>query len=669
MKKLPDEILKEILMPPLQVPDGEFSFTGRACDSPFGRTARNSASLLVVSKQWMRVATPLLYEVVVIRSTVQAKALAYAIESNKTLGMFIKRLRMEGGFGKAPAQFIASAPNIRELFVTLDLWSIDNPSGLCSALSGMDLSRLVINHKDSAIKKRAVHLWQSLSACIPHWSNLEILEYHSTYRMARIGRSKYSQLVTLLKDSPSVKHIVIDPVPRHVLAQIALVTSIQTISVESLHSELRDFVSSNPRLLKLVQIRRKFPDEPTPDMFPLASATPSFKPLENVPKHTANSIWDLIFSFATHSYCAERPPQIKPLNDPHLNPRRASFYSTARYLSMVSKSFRGTVRRHLFSIVQVESSQQFLAFCNTINDNRTLPVLIRVLRVNFRRSLQIDYDHCMAQLLPKLTGLVNLDIPLINLRQLMLLDPAALTNLQTLDIQLAVCDQGSCDAVELGVLGGLSYFRCRYDILEALRHSKRPLPALIVDLPNLTSLSMGTRDCEDTLDAFCTVRMPSLTHLQLCGNNMKTHEFLRLNGETVKVLEIFDKPSSAIWTWCPRLEHLSVWCEPRSLLKSLLGGQKHSSLSKLHFLLRVSGSNIEKAMLSATAGSQFVNFSHFPNFREIHIRGLRWPNTEHEINRNQRCNSFSLCMKRRGIVVYDESGTPWRERALARRRR
>ncbi|TDL16456.1 hypothetical protein BD410DRAFT_704907, partial [Rickenella mellea] len=112
---LADEILKEILAIPLQIPDEEFS----ARQSPFGQTAHNSSSLLVVNKQWMRIATPLLYEVVVIRSTKQAQALAYAIKSNKALGMFIKRLRMEGGFGKSPAQFITLAPNIREVSVTL----------------------------------------------------------------------------------------------------------------------------------------------------------------------------------------------------------------------------------------------------------------------------------------------------------------------------------------------------------------------------------------------------------------------------------------------------------------------------------------------------------------------------------------------------------------------
>ncbi|TDL29917.1 hypothetical protein BD410DRAFT_46553 [Rickenella mellea] len=74
-------------------------------------------------------------------------------------------------------------------------------------------------------------------------------------------------------------------------------------------------------------------------------------------------------------------------------------------------------------------------------------------------------------------------------------------------------------------------------------------------------------------------------------------------------------------------------------------------------------------MLSATEGFEFVDFSQFPCLREVHIRGLIWPNTERDIKKNPRCDSFALCLKKWGIVVYDGSGTPWRERAQIRRGR
>ena len=73
---LPDELVKEILSPLLKVPDRLFRNTLHI--SPFASPSQSSSVLLTVCKQWMRVATPLLYHVVVLRSKAQAQALVLA---------------------------------------------------------------------------------------------------------------------------------------------------------------------------------------------------------------------------------------------------------------------------------------------------------------------------------------------------------------------------------------------------------------------------------------------------------------------------------------------------------------------------------------------------------------------------------------------------------------
>jgi hypothetical protein len=63
-ENLPDELLSEILSRVIQVPDDMFSQISVV--SPFGNPASVSASpVLLVCKAWLRVATPLLYNVVV----------------------------------------------------------------------------------------------------------------------------------------------------------------------------------------------------------------------------------------------------------------------------------------------------------------------------------------------------------------------------------------------------------------------------------------------------------------------------------------------------------------------------------------------------------------------------------------------------------------------------
>ena len=65
--RLPDEILKEILAPHLRV--STENFESMESPSPFFMADQTSSHVLVVNKRWMRVATPLLYEVVVLRSS------------------------------------------------------------------------------------------------------------------------------------------------------------------------------------------------------------------------------------------------------------------------------------------------------------------------------------------------------------------------------------------------------------------------------------------------------------------------------------------------------------------------------------------------------------------------------------------------------------------------
>ncbi|KAJ7891398.1 hypothetical protein B0H14DRAFT_3428699 [Mycena olivaceomarginata] len=61
---LPDEIISEILSPALKVSDEAFCDTSDV--SPFAKYSESTAAYLLVCKSWLRLATPLLYNVVVL---------------------------------------------------------------------------------------------------------------------------------------------------------------------------------------------------------------------------------------------------------------------------------------------------------------------------------------------------------------------------------------------------------------------------------------------------------------------------------------------------------------------------------------------------------------------------------------------------------------------------
>ncbi|KAJ7604141.1 hypothetical protein FB45DRAFT_1044174 [Roridomyces roridus] len=169
---LPDEIVSEILSPALRVCDEKFSDTSLV--SPFTEYCEPTSAYLLVCKSWLRVATPLLYHDVVIRS----KALARTLSSNKDLGQFIKRLRVEGGYGAPMRTILKSSPHVSHLYVSLDVFCTDNTTGLCDGLRLISPSCLIIfDHliNGQANNKMALKLVGGLAEAIAGWDDLRVL--------------------------------------------------------------------------------------------------------------------------------------------------------------------------------------------------------------------------------------------------------------------------------------------------------------------------------------------------------------------------------------------------------------------------------------------------------------------------------------------------------------
>lgn len=143
MDKIADELLKEILSPPLRVPDDMFANTDPF--SPFSKAMFSAADVLLVCKRWMRVGTPALYETVIIRSSAQAQALQMALASNPYFGRFVKKLRLEGAYGAfITPNMIECMGRVTDFCFTLSVFSADKLGGLAKALKTFNPKRLVL---------------------------------------------------------------------------------------------------------------------------------------------------------------------------------------------------------------------------------------------------------------------------------------------------------------------------------------------------------------------------------------------------------------------------------------------------------------------------------------------------------------------------------------------
>lgn len=172
---LPDEILKEILSPALQIPDRLFASIDVDGPSPFAKYERSTSAYLLVSKDWLRVATPLLYNVVVLRSKAQIQALAWALKSTPELGTFIKKLRIESGYNTSLSSVFQAAKNLSDLCLSLEIYSHDNVSGICKGLTLIQPRRIIIYDPIKHARpfnQRVLQLFEDLIALIPTWNRL-----------------------------------------------------------------------------------------------------------------------------------------------------------------------------------------------------------------------------------------------------------------------------------------------------------------------------------------------------------------------------------------------------------------------------------------------------------------------------------------------------------------
>ena len=142
--------------------------------SPFADYSESTSAYLLVCKSWLRMATPLLYSVVLLRSRAQAKALERALAGNKRLGQFIKKLRVEGGYGQPMHTILKCASNVSDICLTLQIFSPDNTEGLCQGLHSINPTCLIL--RDVCYKflknEMAANLVDAVAAAIPKWDRL-----------------------------------------------------------------------------------------------------------------------------------------------------------------------------------------------------------------------------------------------------------------------------------------------------------------------------------------------------------------------------------------------------------------------------------------------------------------------------------------------------------------
>ncbi|KAG6889681.1 hypothetical protein C0995_015429 [Termitomyces sp. Mi166 len=405
---LPDEIIREILTPALRVPDKIFRSTNEV--SPFSTYAESSSAFLLVCKSWLRVATPLLYHVVALRSKPQARALERALRGNQILATFIKKLRVEGGFGASMHHILRLGKNIEEIWLILNIWSADSVTGLCSGLPLANPRRLIFFLGDAGENAPTRKLLNTVCECITTWKRLSTVDL--SLHGVRTWRIAKSTLLLALHKSESLKTITLtepqsDPT---LLLSLAKIPSLEVIHIVDDGNYTSHWMKS-PGMKEVLADERQgelfrygcmdggdnmdVTDELThdeqvnPSKEDLMTFDPSFVALQSTTEEVKTKIWSNIVYFSLLA------------TDPNSDAERRRLEARSRFSSetslnskciaqilrtnilLVSKLFYNTAMRHYYRYFTVGGQDKLTIFEDRISRNPSLGSAIHHLEISF----------------------------------------------------------------------------------------------------------------------------------------------------------------------------------------------------------------------------------------------------------------------------------------------
>ena len=129
-------------------------------------------SLSLVCRCWRRVLVPITLETVILNSELEAKTFASMLRL-KHVGPYIKKLRIEGGYGRFIHSILSNMSGLAFISVSLDIPSKDKAGGLCSGLKLINPKHLILRDSKVLGNQGVINVIDVLIECMTSvWSNL-----------------------------------------------------------------------------------------------------------------------------------------------------------------------------------------------------------------------------------------------------------------------------------------------------------------------------------------------------------------------------------------------------------------------------------------------------------------------------------------------------------------
>ncbi|GJE97703.1 hypothetical protein PsYK624_139240 [Phanerochaete sordida] len=180
---LPEELLREILAYNMLPTHSDFlrfhnDYAERYRLPPISRYSH----LLLVSKRWLRVGTPLLYECLHLATDEQTAAVAKVLSANTQLGLAVRCLKLEGGLQGSFVDVAKLAPRVHSILFVFRMKPTDNIPVLREALPLLNPAFLqleTVNYHNKTISEARKLVY----ACIKNsWKSLRTVAVSDSYQ-------------------------------------------------------------------------------------------------------------------------------------------------------------------------------------------------------------------------------------------------------------------------------------------------------------------------------------------------------------------------------------------------------------------------------------------------------------------------------------------------------
>ncbi|KAK7044826.1 hypothetical protein R3P38DRAFT_3432923 [Favolaschia claudopus] len=650
---LPDEIISEILAPALRVPDAAFAtmYSADPNGSPFMRFSESSSAYLVVCKAWLRVGTPLLYSVIPLRSRAQAQALANALTANPELGQFIKKLRVEGGFGMSMFKVLQAAPKITDIYLSFDIPMSDNPSGLCRGLHLLNPVRVIVDvHKNDwgfcSVSAGGHRLFDTLKKCVLTWNQMTTfetpLDRHSSLSCRDIIEALVSapalETLVLWEDSSTVY------VPQY-LRSVAQNPRLQRIQFRS-HS------SSSPKRIILDPFIRwddrwkqvfSFEMQSSPTSFaypPQLTATPTLE----------DAIWGRVLDFTFSA-----PPQWKVRGMP--TPSRLSPL-------LVCKMFARLGQAHLFTHIGLLHQSSLRLLLSRLRRDPSLRPYVRSLHLE-------DIGDVIARSIAKYTPALrevyaNERCPAFGWDTFSELSESVGTSLQSFCGVTIKESPHSCTSSQI--------FARFPKIQEFHWDSSTVFDVAPTSIPTggLGSLvTLAIAECHSSfLAVLALMDLPVLQNVVFtCDTADDGVQFFQNHGKKLKELTLSEfqlhDSALAIAQNCPSLTKLGIACDDEHPISAscLTFPEAYAFVKRISFVPSSSYTRLKRPHQTSLTKlfEALPSSASFPALHEIEHSWCEWPTTDAEILKS-RWVKWAESLLERNLYLIGPAGIHWRPR-------